>query len=99
MANCVCREKTIILFCVLPFLLPTPPKRGVKRRRLSPAAVADQLYKEILVIIVLTLPCFRKRKNLAMQAGSIYRKFSSCRDSSVLLAYIVKGAHDIFILN
>lgn len=35
---------------MLPFLLPAPPKRGVKKQRLSPAAVADLLFSDIKVM-------------------------------------------------
>jgi hypothetical protein len=42
-------EKTIASFRVLPFLLPMPPKRGIKKQRLSSAAAAEMLYSDIQV--------------------------------------------------
>jgi len=46
-------KKTIASFRLLPFLLPTPPKRGVKRPRRSPKAVADLMFVDIEVCIYL----------------------------------------------
>ena len=42
-------KKTIAAFSSLPFLLPAPPKRGVKKPRIGPSAVLQNLYVEMQV--------------------------------------------------
>jgi len=47
--------KTHVSFSVLPFLLPSPPKRGVKRQKPSPSFVLDKFYRPVEVCIACTV--------------------------------------------
>ena len=54
--------KSLVSFQVLPFFLPTPPKKGLKRQRLSPLQVLEKLYVKIEVSSKSQLWCLKTRQ-------------------------------------
>jgi hypothetical protein len=73
--------KTLVSFEVLPFFLPAPPKKGVKRQRILPKDVANKLYAKITVKFFISSIVNKYSIPLSMFSTCLtFEYFSCCRN-------------------